>query len=211
MKLLTARRFWNLVAVALLTALVGGGALSVWWLTRNAIAIHRLTRGIGDTMFLSADGRPWFRLDEERHDVPLSSISLDLQRAVVAVEDKRFYHHPGIDPIGVARAVVRDVRARGRMEGGSTLTQQLARTLYLSNARTVGRKAKEAGLAILMEVELTKPQILELYLNRIYLSAGVYGVQNMSEHLYRKPASAVTLPEAALIAGLIRAPSVLSP
>jgi 1A family penicillin-binding protein len=208
---LTTRRVWNLVAVALLVALIGGGAVSVWWLARNAFAVHRLTRGIGDTIFLGADGRPWFRLDEERHDVPLSSISPDLQRAVVAVEDKRFYHHPGIDPIGVARAVVRDVRARGRREGGSTLTQQLARTLYLSNARTVGRKAKEAGLAILMEVELTKPQILELYLNRVYLSAGVYGVQNMSEHLYRKPASAVTLPEAALIAGLIRAPSTLSP
>jgi 1A family penicillin-binding protein len=207
----TARRFWNFVAVALLTALIGGGAISVWWLSRNAIAVHRLTRGIGDTVFLSSDGRPWFRLDEQRHDVPLASISTDLQRAVVAVEDKRFYRHPGIDPIGVARAVVRDVRARGRVEGGSTLTQQLARTLYLSNTRTFGRKAKEAALAILMEVELTKPQILELYLNRVYLSAGVYGVQNMAEHLYRKPASAVTLPEAALIAGLIRAPSVLSP
>jgi 1A family penicillin-binding protein len=207
----TARRFWNLVAVVLVTALIGGGALSVWWLSRNAIAVHRLTRGIGDTVFLSSDGRPWFRLDEQRHDVPLASISADLQRAVVAVEDKRFYRHPGIDPVGVARAVVRDVRARGRVEGGSTLTQQLARTLYLSNTRTFARKAKEAALAILMEVELTKPQILELYLNRVYLSAGVYGVQNMSEHLYRKPASAVTLPEAALIAGLIRAPSVLSP
>src|ERR1043166_7824759 len=137
--LISTRRFWNVVAVALLTTLIGGGALSVWWLARNAFAVHRLTRGIGDTIFLSGDGRPWFRLDEERHDVPLGSISPDLQRAVVAVEDKRFYRHPGIDPIGVARAVVRDVRARGRVEGGSTLTQQLARTLYLSNSRTFGR------------------------------------------------------------------------
>src|SRR4029077_1484947 len=72
-------------------------------------------------------------------------------------------------------------------------------------------KMREAGIALLIEVELTKPQILELYLNRVYLSAGVYGVETMSEHLFRKPASAVTLPEAALIAGLIRAPSALSP
>jgi 1A family penicillin-binding protein len=205
------RRFWNIVAVALVVALIVGGAMSVWWLSRHGLAVHRLTRGVGDTVFLSADDRSWFRLDEQRHDVPLGEISRDLQHAVVAVEDRRFYYHPGIDPIGVARAIVRDIRAGGRVEGGSTLTQQLARTLFLSNVRTFGRKAKEATIALLMEVELTKPQILELYLNRVYLSAGVYGVQAMSEHLFRKSAMAITLPEAALIAGLIRAPSALSP
>ena len=116
-----------------------------------------------------------------------------------------------MDPIGIARALVRDVRSGGKVEGGSTLTQQLARTLFLSNARTYGRKIKEAGLAILIEAQLTKNQILELYLNRVYLSAGVYGAETMSEHLFRKPARALTLPEAAMIAGLIRAPSTLSP
>ena len=180
-------------------------------MSRYAVRVHRLTRGVGDTVFYSADGRPWFRLDEQRHDVPLSQISPDLQHAVVAVEDRRFYRHPGIDPIGLARAVYRDVRDGGRLEGGSTLTQQLARTLFLSNVRTFGRKAKEAAIALMIEAQLTKTQILELYLNRVYLSAGVYGVETMSEHLYRKPASAVTLPEAALIAALIRAPSALSP
>jgi 1A family penicillin-binding protein len=175
------------------------------------VAVHRLTRGIGDTVFYGADGQPWFRLDGQRHDVSLGDISLDLQHAVVAVEDRRFYHHPGIDPIGVARALVRDVRQGGRVEGGSTLTQQLARTIFLSNGRSYGRKIKEAGLALLIEAQLTKTQILELYLNRVYLSAGVYGVETMSEHLFRKAASAVTLPEAAFIAGLIRAPSALSP
>ena len=191
-------------------ALVGGAAL-LWQMARYSRAVRQLTRGVGDTMFLYADGAPWFRLDEQRHDVPLDQISADLQHAVVAVEDRRFYYHPGIDPIGVARAVVRDVRSGERAEGGSTLTQQLARTLFLSNKRTFARKGKEAAIALTMEVQLTKPQILELYLNRVYLSAGVYGVQAMSEHLYRKPARAVTLPEAALIAGLIRAPSALSP
>lgn len=185
--------------------------MSAGWLSRYAVIVHRLTRGIGDTIFYSADGRPWFRLDEQRHDVPLSAVSPDLQRAIVAVEDRRFYHHPGIDPIGVMRAAVRDVRQGSVVEGGSTLTQQLARTLFLSNVRTPGRKAKEAAIALLMEAQLTKPQILELYLNRIYLSGGVYGVQTMAEHLFGKPASAVTLPEAALIAGLIQAPSTFSP
>jgi penicillin-binding protein 1A len=103
------------------------------------------------------------------------------------------------------------VRAGSRAEGGSTLTQQLARTLFLSNVRTFGRKAKEAGIAVLIEQQLTKNQILELYLNRVYLSAGVYGAETMAEHLFRKPARMLTLPEAALIAALIRAPSTLSP
>src|SRR5204863_5315482 len=129
----------------------------------------------------------------------------------VAVEDRRFYYHPGVDPIGLARAAVRNISRGARSEGGSTLTQQLARTLYLSTVRTYGRKAKEAAISVMIEAQLTKPQILELYLNRVYLSAGVYGVDTMAEHLYRKPARAVTLPEAALIAGLIRAPSALSP
>jgi 1A family penicillin-binding protein len=181
------------------------------WLSRYAVAVHRLTRGIGDTVFYGADGQPWFRLDEQRHDVALDEISMDLQHAVVAVEDRRFYHHPGIDPIGLGRAVVRDIRGGGRIEGGSTLTQQLARTIFLSNVKSVGRKVKEGGIALLIEAQLSKKQILEFYLNRVYLSAGVYGVETMSQHLFRKPAGSVTLPEAALIAGLIRAPSALSP
>jgi membrane peptidoglycan carboxypeptidase len=195
----------------LVLALVGGGIFSVVFLSRYAVIVHKLSRGVGDTVFYSADGKPWFRLDEQRHDVGLAQISPDLQHAVVAVEDRRFFRHPGIDPIGLGRAIVRNMRPGSRVEGGSTLTQQLARTLFLSNARTYGRKAKEAAIAVLIEAELSKQQILELYLNRIYLSAGVYGVETMSQHLFGKPASAVTLPEAAMIAGLIRAPSALSP
>ena len=178
---------------------------------RYSRAVHRLTRGVGDTVFYAANGRPWFRLDEQRHDVRLSDISPDLQHAVVAIEDRRFYFHAGIDPIGIARAAVRDIRSGGRVEGGSTLTQQLARTLFLSNVRSYGRKLKEAAIAISIEWQLSKGQILELYLNRVYLSAGVYGVEAMSEHMYRKPAKALTLPEAAMIAGLIQAPATLSP
>src|SRR6185295_4780611 len=88
---------------------------------------------------------------------------------------------------------------------------QLARTLFLSNVRSYGRKAKEAVIALLIEAELSKDQILELYLNRVYLSAGVYGVETMAEHLFRKPARSLTLAESAFIAGLLRAPSALSP
>ena len=211
MSLLRPRRWTDWVGLALLVALVCGATISGIWLSRYAVAVHRLTRGIGDTVFYGADGQPWFRLDEQRHDVSLDAIAPDLQHAVVAVEDHRFYRHPGIDPIGVGRAVVRDIRGGGRLEGGSTLTQQLARTIFLSNVKTFGRKIKEGGIALLIEAQLSKQQILEFYLNRVYLSAGVYGVETMSQHLVRKPARAVTLPEAAFIAGLIRAPSALSP
>ena len=211
MNLLRPRRIPDWIALALVSALVAATIVSGVWLSRYAVAVHRLTRGIGDTVFFGADGEPWFRLNGQRHDVALNEIAVDLQNAVVAVEDHRFYHHPGIDPIGIGRAVARDFTRGGRMEGGSTLTQQLARTLFLSNVRSYGRKIKEAGISLLLEAQLTKKQILEFYLNRIYLSAGVYGVQTMSEHLFRKPASALSLAEAAFIAGLIRAPSALSP
>lgn len=185
--------------------------ITAWWVVRYSLAVNRLSRGVGDTVFYGADSKPWFRLDEQRRDVPLDQIATNLQRAVVAVEDRRFYAHPGVDPIGIVRAAVRDVRTGSLAEGGSTLTQQLARTLFLSNRPTFARKWKEAVLAILIEVRLSKAEILELYLNRVYLSAGVYGVEAMSQHLYRKSAKNLTLPEAALIAGLLQAPSALSP
>ncbi|HEX9367843.1 MAG TPA: PBP1A family penicillin-binding protein [Vicinamibacterales bacterium] len=196
---------------ALYVCLVAVTAIIVVWSMRQGWAIYKLRRGVGDTWFYSADGRPWFRMDEQKHDVSLDEIAPDLRNAVVAVEDHRFFHHFGIDPIGVGRAALRDVRGGGRLEGGSTLTQQLARTLFLSNKQTPLRKAQEAVLALLLEQELSKQQILELYLNRIYLSGGVYGVETMSVNLYGKPAARLTLPEASLIAGLIRAPSALSP
>src|ERR671919_103159 len=126
-------------------------------------------------------------------------------------EDHRFYLHPGIDPIALARAVFYNIRSDDRSQGGSTITQQLARTLFLSNVRTYGRKVKEAALSVMLEVLLSKREILELYLNRVYLSAGIYGVETMSQRLFRKPAADLTLAEGALIAGIIRAPASYSP
>jgi 1A family penicillin-binding protein len=208
--LIPARITRDRVIGALYVCLVAVTAVIVVWSMRQGWAIYKLRRGVGDTWFYSADGRPWFRMDEQRRDVSLDEIAPDLRNAVIAVEDHRFYHHFGIDPIGVGRAAWRDVKG-GRLEGGSTLTQQLARTLFLSNKQTPVRKAQEAVLALLLEQELSKKQILELYLNRIYLSGGVYGVETMSQNLYGKPASKLTLPEASLVAGLIRAPSALSP
>ena len=199
------------VAAAIFGVLVAVTAIVVVWTMRQGWAVYKLRRGVGDTWFYAADGRPWFRMDEQRRDVTLDDIAPDLRNAVIAVEDHRFYAHFGIDPIGLGRALYRDVRGGGRLEGGSTLTQQLARTLFLSNKRTPARKAQEAVIALLLEQELSKQQILELYLNRIYLSGGVYGVETMSRNMYGKQAKSLSLAESALIAGLIRAPSALSP
>jgi penicillin-binding protein 1A len=186
-------------------------AVGLTWLLRQAYAVHRLTRGVGDTWFVAADGSRWFRLDEHRQDVPLDDIPEHLRHAFIAIEDHRFYRHPGVDPIALGRAAIRNLRAPGTVEGGSTLTQQLARTLFLSNKRTYGRKLREAALALLIDAQLSKDQVLELYLNRIYLSAGVYGVETMSRHLFGRPARSLNLAESALIAGLARAPAALSP
>jgi penicillin-binding protein 1A len=213
-----ARQAWRSVrgprdwiALALVAALIVGGAVTTAWLTRYGLAVDRLTRGVGDLVFYDGTGRAWFRMNEQRKDVPLARISSHLQHAVIAVEDRRFRYHPGIDPIGLVRATVRNVREPGTVEGGSTITQQLARTLFLSNAKTYARKLKEAMLALLLEVRLSKDDILELYLNRVYLSAGVYGVEAMSNNLFGKHASELTAAEAALVAGLVQAPSALSP
>ena len=194
----------------LLYAFLVAAAVMFGWVATQSHAVYQLTRGVGDTWFHSADGRRWFRLDEQRHDVPIAAISPHLQNAFVAVEDHRFFLHPGIDPIALGRAVVRNVSSRS-VEGGSTITQQLARTLFLSNRRSYGRKAREAVIAMLIDLQLTKQQILELYLNRIFLGAGIYGVEAMSQRVFGKPARNLSLAESALIAGLARAPATFSP
>jgi len=206
-----SRSLRDRIAAAVFCTLVVATAVALTWLLRQGYAVHRLTRGVGDTWFLAADGSRWFRMDEHRRDVPLSEIPLHLQHAFIAIEDHRFYVHPGVDPIAVGRAVVTNLREPGTVEGASTLTQQLARTLFLSNKKTYGRKIREAVLALMIDGQLTKEQVLELYLNRIYLSAGVYGVETMSRHLFGRPAKQLNLAECALVAGLARAPSTLSP
>jgi 1A family penicillin-binding protein len=203
----TVRR-WLFIAVAAIA--VAGIAVSGLWTIRHAWAIYKLNRGVGDTVFYDADDRPWFRLDEQRQDVPFERIATSFKDAVIAVEDHRYYLHPGIDPIGLTRAIVHNVRGDDR-QGGSTITQQLARTLFLSNTRTYGRKAKEAVLSVMLEIFLSKKEILQLYMNRIYLGGGIYGVEAMSRRTFGKPASDLTLGEAALLAGVIRAPASYSP
>lgn len=195
---------------------VGGAAIAFTviagtWTVRNAWVIYGLRQGVGETVFYDSEGKAWFSLDELRRDVHFDEVSTYFKDAVIAVEDHRFYLHPGIDPVALVRATLYNLHDEGGTQGGSTLTQQLARTLYLSNQRTLGRKAKEAVLALLLEAFLTKREILELYFNRVYLSGGIYGVESMSQKMLGKSATNLSLGEAALIAGIIRAPASYSP
>lgn len=143
--------------------------------------------------------------------VPLSQISPVLIEALIATEDRRFYQHQGVDPIGIARALVTNVKSHGVQEGGSTLTQQLARNIFLSQERSIQRKVKEALLALKLEQQLSKDEILELYLNNVYFGEGAYGVGAASNIYFGKSPKALSKSEAALLAGLPQAPSLYSP
>jgi penicillin-binding protein 1A len=158
------------------------------------------------------DGKFYSRLaGENRVVVPFDKVSNYFVNAVLAREDTRFYYHHGIDPIGIARAVVRNFVAGGFREGASTLTQQLARNSFPLGGKNIIRKMIEAALAHRIETELTKEQILEAYMNRIYFGSGYYGVETASRAYFGKPASLMNLPEAAMLAGLIRSPNRFSP
>jgi penicillin-binding protein 1A len=148
---------------------------------------------------------------EKGEYVSISKIPEQLIRAVVAVEDARFWLHKGVDYIAIVRALTRDIRAGRFKEGASTITQQLAKVVFLSPERTIVRKLKEATLAYRIEKNLTKEEILELYLNKIYFGHGAYGIEMAARAYFGKSVSGVNLAEAALLSGLIKAPSRYSP
>jgi len=134
-----------------------------------------------------------------------------LKMAFVITEDKRFYEHKGVDPKGIFRALYRDVLDGSKSEGASTITQQLARNVFLSNKKTFTRKMKEVAYAIELERKYSKDQILEMYLNHIYFGSGAYGIQEAAQEYFGKDAKDLTIAEAALLAGLPKAPSKYSP
>jgi len=143
--------------------------------------------------------------------VPLDLLPHYVTDAVIATEDQRFYEHHGVDPFGMLRAAITNFREGRTVQGGSTLTQQLAKNLYLSSDRTLSRKLEEFTLALWLEMRLSKADILELYLNRVYLGSGAYGIDAAARRYFRKPARNLTLAESAMIAGLLKAPSRYSP
>ena len=164
------------------------------------------------TTILDAHDRPVFTIfKEQRIEVPLDRISPNLIKAVISVEDQRFYDHNGVDLIRVAAAVVRNFQEGRRAEGGSTITQQLARQSFLTRDKTYRRKIKEVILAANIERAYDKKDILALYLNKVYFGDGYYGVEAASLGYFGKHASELSVPEAALLAGLIQSPSSYAP
>jgi penicillin-binding protein 1A len=151
------------------------------------------------------------RGDTGGEQIRLEQLPAYLPNAVIAIEDRRFRSHFGLDPIGLTRAMVVNAQAGRFVQGGSTLTQQLAKNLFLTADRTISRKIQELILAVWLEATYSKDEIMELYLNRVYLGAGAYGVDAAAQRYFGKPASQVTLAESAILAGLLRAPSRWAP
>ena len=143
--------------------------------------------------------------------IPLREMPSYVPKAFLAVEDRRFYEHYGVDPYGIARALKANLLRRAVSQGGSTITQQLAKNLFLTQERTVYRKLQEMLLAVWLERKFSKTQILELYLNRVYFGSGAYGIEQAAQRYFGKTAKQMSLPEAALLAGLVKSPSRLAP
>ncbi len=172
------------------------------WLKTQDLAVTFLDR------YGQEVGRRGLRLDDS---YKLEEFPDYLVKAALATEDRRFYEHWGIDPIGTFRALTVNVRGGGVVQGGSSITQQLAKNLFLTNERSLERKIKEAFLALWLEFHLTKDEILKLYLDRAYMGGGAHGVVAAADYYFGKSAKDVTLAEAAMMAGLFKAPTKYAP
>ena len=195
--------------VAAMLAVVCG----LLWLNAEAVLDQpsRADRLEPALLLTAADGTVFAARGGAGGQVNLDLVPRSLTDAVIAIEDRRFYSHPGIDIRGLFRALKADLTAGAVREGGSTITQQLVKLDYLSSERSFARKIREVFLALALERRLSKQEILSRYLARVYLGAGVYGVEAASLRYFGKPARNLTLPESAMIAGLIRAPSADAP
>jgi penicillin-binding protein 1A len=188
------------------------GANAVFGSRCNLNALTPVSVG-QNTFVYAADGSELGVIPAERNRTPvaLREISPWVPTATVAIEDRRFYQHGGVDPVGIARAVVADVKAGKVVQGGSTITQELVRNLYLSQERSIKRKVIEACLSIKLSREWSKDRILTAYMNQVFYGNHAYGIEAAAETYFSKTAQQLTLPEAALLAGLPQAPSSYNP
>ena len=205
-------RHWAVIGAWIFAGLVAVAAADVLIGTPSAKDIREMGDLPTATTVLDKDGKPVFTVFKERRiGVSLKQISPNMLHAVLATEDRRFYDHDGLDAWRIGGAFVANLRAGGRTQGGSTITQQLARKSFLRDDKTFRRKLKEAFLAVRIEHTFSKDEILEIYLNKVYFGDGYYGVEAASRGYFGKSASALNVEEAALLAGLIQAPSAYAP
>lgn len=207
----TQKTFLYLIVFSALLGILGS---VIYWVFSDLPKIKRLEEyaPIESSRVYSDDGKVIAELYVERRTfVPYYKIPRHVKNAFIAVEDIRFYYHPGVDLIGIMRALWSDIRAGGIVEGGSTITQQLARMLFLKPERSIQRKLKEAALSILIEKDYTKDEILALYLNQAYFGTRAYGIEAAAQTYFGKSVNELTVGEAALLASLPKAPSTYSP
>jgi penicillin-binding protein 1A len=199
-------------AIAVVAGIGGGAAVFAYGSSCNLNSLREID--IGENTFVyAADGSLLGSIPAEknRESVEAGEMSIWVRKATIAVEDRRFFEHNGVDVEGIARAAVTDIKAGRIVEGGSTITQQLVRNLYISNERTVQRKLKEACLATKLDGAWTKHRVLTTYLNQVYYGNQAYGIEAASQTYFSKSAKRLTLEESALLAGLTQAPSINNP
>lgn len=193
-------------------ALIGcvvGGVYSLWASQYDMADVQQIRER---STVLDRDGKPYGRLQgENRLVVPRKQVSPLFVKALLAREDSRFYKHSGVDPIGILRAVARNVISRSAAQGASTLTQQLARNSFPLGGKNLHRKVLEAFVSVRIEKHYSKDEILEHYMNRIYFGVGVFGIETASQSYFNKKAANLSLGEAALLSGIIRGPTKFSP
>ena len=190
-------------------------ALIVWNISRDLPDVEAISTYIPaeTTKIYSEDGIVLAELhkEENRVLVPIENISPIFKQTVVSIEDARFYKHNGIDVIGIMRAMVRNIKKKRFVEGGSTLTQQLARNLFLTRKRNLSRKIAEAILAVQIERRYTKPEILQMYLNQVYWGHNAYGIESASRLYFNKSADELNISESAMLVGILTGPELYSP
>lgn len=206
---------WTVKLGALSAYMVGMAMLSwVFLMGRDLPDTERLwdrSRPVS-VQFLDRHGRDLMtRGAQEASPVSVKTLPPEMVQAVLAIEDRRFYAHVGVDPYSITRALIRNLQNRGYSEGASTLTQQLAKNVFLTKDKTIARKTKEAILALWLERDFTKDELLEMYLERVYFGAGTWGVDAAARSYFGKPVTELNLSESALLAGLLKAPSRYNP
>ena len=209
----TAKRIilgFGLVILVMLTG-IGCGFLTASMNTKPDLANDILPPASSQIYDINGNEIANVHATENRRPVKIEQVPKDLQNAFVAVEDNRFYEHSGVDPRGIMRALYANIRGRGVSEGGSTITQQLAKNAYLTQDRTITRKIQEVFLALQLERQYTKQEILEMYLNQIYFGQGAYGVQAAAQTYFGKDVDKLTLNECAMLAGIPKSPNYYSP